>query len=845
MAAQSGLRLFMKLSIRTQFPITVVTCLVLALSAVPPPARAQAPATVFQAESPDKAATFAFEFDRTPWRDVIRWLADSTELALQYEELPTGSFTYSDRRLYTQQGAIDRVNLFLLPQGFTLVRTGSLLSVINLGDPRSKLQLDTLAEMVSLKDLDTLEDHTVVKCLFPLTELSPDDAVEELSVLNLMAQPAVLSKTEQLLVTDTVAKLKSIRTIIDSFSPTTLANGTAMKSFALVHTSAEDILQVARPHLGLATDENIGIDVSISTDPKGEHLFVTGVEDKIQLIENLVTALDQPAEELTAAGSAAVLRTHRVEGGNLDNVYDVLQTLLAGKTLRLSKDEDADNIVALASEDIQAEIMATVKSMAAAEAEFEVVPLQSIDPVFAISLLEEMLDIPSEYDDVDEDELARAPKIDADPGNMRLFVRGRRFQIEEIKKIIAGLVSGNAATGDTIRLIPSQGAKTMESLETVAKFWKEGNPIIVVPSSSYDANDETERVVSEQEPTGTFNQLVAAKKKGRDKERFLTPDFEADEPPIRCQLTSRGLLLESTDTDALDVMEDQLRSVIGPATATPSPPIVFYLKYTKPAEAITMLAELLDGGESAKEGTAGTLVNASMSSFSYLGSIVTSRDGTMTMSADSITVVADPRLNRLIAQGTREDIERIEDYLEIIDKETSITNVQVYGSSHVIELAHTNAAEIADVLRSAYAGRLADSKTGAASSKPAPPAARDSDNDKKTSKESKAAKPTGSAAALILEPKMTIAVHEASNSLIITAPDQLFGEVRELVDTLDRRSEQAMEVVAGGSATISTLLGGGSDRSSRSSSSRSSSSRGSSSSSRPSMADLLRSRYGK
>ncbi len=796
----------------------------------------------------DGNRTFVFAFDRTPWRDVIRWLADSTDLALQYEELPTGSFTYSDKRQYTQQEAINRVNLFLLPQGFTLVRTGSLLSVINLGDPRSKLQLDTLAELVSLDDLDQLESHAVVKCLFPLTELSPEDAVEELSVLNLMLTPAILSKTEQLMIIDTVAKLKSVRTILDTFKPTTLANGTAMKSFALKYASAEDILQVARPHLGLATDENIGIDVSISTDPKGEHLFVTGVEDKIELIEGLVTALDAPAEKLTAEGSEAILKTHRITGGNIENVYNVLQTLLAGKTLRLSMDEEADNIVALASEEIQAEIASTVESMSAEQAEFEVIPLKTIDPVFAISLLDEMLDIPSEYDDVDEDELANAPKIDADPGNMRLFVRGKRYQIDEIKKIILGLdasAAGTSETGDaaSIRLLPARGKAAIDSVEAAAKFWKAGNPIIVIPNETTLSKRETERVVADEDVYDSHSKLVAAKKKPRAKERYLTDEFDPAEPPIRCQVTPRGLLLESQDLEALDLLEGQVRAIIGPGTATPSPPIVFYLKFTKPAEAITMLAELLDGGESAKEGTAGTLVNGSVSSFSYLGSIVTSRDGTMTMSADSVTVVADPRLNRLIAQGTQEDIERIEEYLEIIDKSNSITSVEVYGRSHVIELAHTNAAEVAEVLQAAYAGRLADSKSSAAG-KQAAPQREPEKGDKQAAKGAKAPpKPTGSAAAEILEPKMTIAVHEASNSLIVTAPDQLFGEVQALVDTLDRRSEQTMEVVAGGSATLSTLLGGGSEGSrSRESRSSSGSSR---SSSRPSMSELLRSRFGK
>ena len=70
-----------------------------------------------------------------------------SDLALHVGEVPTGSFTYSDPSSFTHEEAIDRINLFLLPQGFTLVRSGNLLSVINLGDPRSMQQLDALAKV--------------------------------------------------------------------------------------------------------------------------------------------------------------------------------------------------------------------------------------------------------------------------------------------------------------------------------------------------------------------------------------------------------------------------------------------------------------------------------------------------------------------------------------------------------------------------------------------------------------------------------------------------------------------------------------------------------------------------
>ena len=42
---------------------------------------------------------------------------------------------------------------------------------------------------------------------------------------------------------------------------------------------------------------------------------------------------------------------------------------------------------------------------------------------------------------------------------------------------------------------------------------------------------------------------------------------------------------------------------------------------------------------------------------------------------------------------------------------------------------------------------------------------------------------------------MTLAVHEASNSLIVTAPDDLFREVEDLVKIIDGRGEQTVEIL--------------------------------------------------
>jgi type II secretory pathway component GspD/PulD (secretin) len=172
------------------------------------------------------------------------------------------------------------------------------------------------------------------------------------------------------------------------------------------------------------------------------------------------------------------------------------------------------------------------------------------------------------------------------------------------------------------------------------------------------------------------------------------------------------------------------------------------------------------------------------------------------MVAGSITIVADSRLNRLIVQGTASDIEQVEGYLKIIDKDTSITSIETYGTSHVIELVYSRASEVALVIRSAYEGRVAGSAPGVGQGQPGgaqsgqrpnPQPSKSSekqDNDKKSSKKELVAQP-----AKTLEPKMTIAVHEPSNSLIVTAPDHLFHEVEQLAKVIDLRSQKSIRLV--------------------------------------------------
>jgi hypothetical protein len=299
--------------------------------------------------------------------------------------------------------------------------------------------------------------------------------------------------------------------------------------------------------------------------------------------------------------------------------------------------------------------------------------------------------------------------------------------------------------------------------------------------------------------------------------------------------------MQSDDGRALDAFENHLRMIATPFESLPSPPIVFYLKYTKAVDAIRMLSELLEGGEVAGEATSSTLVNGYVSSGdSFFGSYVSSEEGTMTLTSGTLTVLADSRLNRLIAQGSTEEIEQIEGYLRIIDKDNSITSVETYGTSHVIELVNTKASEVAEAVREAFAGRVVEEASkqpaqgGDGGGRPQPRSREEEDERDRRSDDRPAEGKGGSQPVRDLEPKMTVAVHEPSNSLIITAPQQLFEEAEKLVRSIDRRAEETVQVLTPVNGEVfETVLQqflGQSPTSRRSSSYRSSSSdRGSSS----------------
>jgi len=156
---------------------------------------------------------FSFRFQK--WDDVLIWFAEQAEMSLVLRAPPPGTFNYSDTREYTPREAIDMLNGVLITKGFTLIRRGRMLMVIDLVDGIP----DGLVQQVPLDDVDKHGKFEFVKVQFPLGRRSPE-AVEA-AIKPLLSQYhkiVLVTATQTVLVTDMAGIMRTVGEVIEAIS---------------------------------------------------------------------------------------------------------------------------------------------------------------------------------------------------------------------------------------------------------------------------------------------------------------------------------------------------------------------------------------------------------------------------------------------------------------------------------------------------------------------------------------------------------------------------------------------------------------------------------------------------
>ncbi len=447
-------------------------------------------------EQPDNATLpvdqvrVEMNFQGQPWSDVIKWLAAQADLSLQTDVPLPGTFTFRDRsRKYTITEAMDVMNASLLNSGYTLLRQGRMLRVIDFESDQEKSGelLNELADFVDTEELARRGQYEPVKHMFTLERLDPDTLKTEADQLrSIQGTVRSLPASRQLLVTDMAG---NVRAIADMIRRAENSGASTVNIFSLKAITAEEVLSVVRPLIGLEEGVNSSEDISISTNTFGTTIFARGKTDKIQILKDLIEKMDVPPDESESTIDKVerlVLQKHKVVGIDMQLAYEVVSQLLAGSPdVKLAQDAVAKQLVLQARPSEHKLVDETLGELAGDSSDFVVIQLKRLDPTMAIAAIKKFFSLP---DTPAAD--SGGPVIDGDLLARQVWVKGSSTQVDQIRQLIEKLEENATSTdllGDTIRLVPLTGTSARQTLEQVEKLWQArnggANPIRVIAPS--------------------------------------------------------------------------------------------------------------------------------------------------------------------------------------------------------------------------------------------------------------------------------------------------------------------------------------------------------------------------
>ena len=784
--------------------------------------------------SDEKLLKFSFRY--APWKDVLDWFATEAGYSLSLEAPPSGTFNYTDTRLYTPAESIDLLNSVLLVKGYTLVRRERMLILVNLEDGVPP----NLVSNVTPDELDERGEFELLSCTFQLERMTPTEADEEINkLIGPQGNLIVLPKARQVVVTETAGKLRMIRDMINAVEVPEEVGSAAITQLELQHITPDEALLVIRQIMGIEEEAFSTEDDSLklSVDALGTRLIAKATPNALAEVRDVLRLIDVPLEgavESSGVSAAPQLMVYPISNADSDAVLQVLQTLLAGlPDVRLSIDPQTNNLIALARPPQHGTIKATLEQLQSQFDELEVIQLNYLDPATAKLAVQSLFGI----DPDSEEPQTQGPRVDVNVTTRQLLVRGSRAEIERIKTLLEKMgENGEAALSQkgNVRMIPMSGASAQALLGRMLDVWPtiRGNRIrTVTPSAAVSTMRESGRrgrssgeqdtdepvtpragglqrsiqpgagPINEHRPSSDWPTGIGrAPSRDASGDRGVTyvaqapqavpaspsaSDFPGRLPEIVVAPGPGGLLIASEDLEALDAFEELAIALSDPALFPDNDYTVFYLKYAKAEAAAKLLNDLISGEGGA---AADSLASAAFGNLLDAAASVLDTSG-------PLQIIPDGRINALIVRGQAADVELIRQLLTIIDQEHSPEDVQTQAPPRLIPVFNSSAADVAEVVKEIYAKRIHGSN------------ARGNNNNRQDMEQLIAAMRSGrgggpggggrgggGSGQPQVEPDLTVGVDNRSNSLIVSAPEPLFLEIKALVAQLDEVAISSNEV---------------------------------------------------
>jgi len=378
--------------------------------------------------------TIRFAFQNAKWSTVIDWFAEQIDLIpyTDYSDYPAGTFSNADGRDYSVKEALDQLNFYLALEGYTLVRFGNRLIVI---DHQTKGLPADLIPMVAAAELDDRGEYEVVYSKFDISGLDYD--MIERQVRQVVKEPRgevrVLAVSEQLYVRETAKQLRLIRSMVEKAQSDSVI---VYRARTLEHIPFPQLMQFLRPQFGMRENENRLGDGSLAISLLNSETrpWISGTRDKVEKTMKLIDELDVPENRPTGMEVEGYLIKYYSPKTDPEIIEKVLLEFFTGRgDIRMTRSPDSDTIYVKARPRDHIEIEDLIGKLESNAIVFERIPTYKLLPSEMVLKLKQALGMsPSLFE---EDTSGKNKNLIFMEDFDSVFVRGTQRLINEIKSI--------------------------------------------------------------------------------------------------------------------------------------------------------------------------------------------------------------------------------------------------------------------------------------------------------------------------------------------------------------------------------------------------------------------------
>lgn len=513
---------------------------------------------------PDQAGKVRVNFRNQPWPKIMEWLADISGLSLDWRELPGDYLNLVTRESYSVEEMRNLINQHLFHRGFTMIRRGEVLMVVNVEkvDPG-------LVPRVALEDLDRLPEFDFVRVSFALDWMLADKAAEEFKpYLSPRGKLVPLPTTNRLEAMDAVVNLRELaRLLREEQSPK--GQERLVREFVLQYARAEETAAQLKDLLGvkqsgfpippgmnpqqmqqmqqamMAAQQQIQQMQQMQKQPGGPQeggkrplafqpqtdanfvvnnrrnsIVVQAPPDKMAVIEQAVKILDVPADTgsfLAGMSRWQVYRLAAVDPEPLAKTLEELGGLDPSARIQVDKANNALIVYAPLADHVT--IRAVIERLDGSGRRFEVIQLRRLPADYVAGTIDFMMGgqsetvsaAPSWLPPWERDRQKQAKKnpnefrVDADVENNRLLLWANEIEIQEVQNLLVklGEVPAGDAAASRVRVLEGLSPEDAANvLDTLRRQWPAvaPNPIRIEPPAGPNPSEVPDEAEPKPQP---------------------------------------------------------------------------------------------------------------------------------------------------------------------------------------------------------------------------------------------------------------------------------------------------------------------------------------------------------